>query len=268
MRVSYFFAIVFVICAFSFAAAAQCADAAKLEALDRAWGKYSDEGNRAELEKIYADDFANISLLEITGKKDAIDNAVENAGSGSVEPRYDNYMISCTPNTATITHRFVTTSSANGKEVTNYGRAIHFLEKRDGRWQVVSSTGHAMNDDALMVLNKEMDGYQAYVRRDIEWFEKNTADNYVGVDMTGNTHNKSQMLDQIRNNKVKYESVKLSDVSIRNEGDMAVITGIYKVKGTMEDGSPMKAKLRFTRTLAKMDGVWKAVASQAVAIDN
>ena len=251
------------------AVAAQCSDADKaaLEKFDRDWAKHSDDKNRVELNKIYADDFAGIGFLAITDKKQAIDGTV-NAPANQPTSTYDNYMISCTPNTATITHRNVTKQMADGKETVSYSRAIHVLEKRNGMWQVVSSTGHPMNEDSAVVFNKEMDGYQAFMRRDIAWFEKNTADNYSGISPDGKIHNKSQMLEAMKNDKAKYEMVKLSNVNITNEGDMAVITGVYHVKGMDAEGKPMEMKMRFTRTLAKKDGDWKAVASQATIMND
>lgn len=253
------------------AVSAQCSDAQTkaLEKWDRDWAKHSDDGNRAELDKIYADDFAGIGFLAITDKKQAIDNTISgNAAPNQPVSTYDNYMISCTPNTATITHRNVTKSMADGKESVSYSRAIHFLEKRGKNWQVVSSTGHPMSDESALIFNKEMDGYQAYMRRDIGWFEQNTADNYMGIGLDGNMANKSQMIERMKNDKNKYESVRLSNVSIRNEGDMAVITGVYNIKAMDPAGKPMEMKMRFTRTLTKKDGDWKAIASQVTLMND
>lgn len=261
---------VMVIAVSAVAVAAQCSDADQqaLEKFDRDWGKHSDSKNRAALEQIYADDFMSIGLIEMTGKKEAIDNTMNADTTNQPDVSYDNYMITCTSNTATVTHRNVVKTMADGKESVSYGRSIHVLEKRNGRWQVVSTTGHPMNDDVATVMNKEMDGYQAYLRRDIEWFEKNTADNYIGINAEGKTHNKAQMIEIIKNDKNKYEMVKLSDVSVRNDGDMAVITGVYKIKGMSADGKPMKMKIRFTRTLARKDGNWQAIAGQSTIVND
>lgn len=255
------------------AISAQCSEAETkaLEKLDRDWAKYGDTGNRAELEKIYADDFRAIGYLEVGGnKKETIDNTLNNTGSSAAQPEttYDNYVITCTPNTATITHRNTNRvmSGSGGKEYVNYSRSVHFLEKRGGRWQVVSMTGHAMADDSAVVMNTEIDGYKAYMRRDMDWFKNHTADNYIGTSMDGKTHNKMQMLEVIANDKNKYDSVKLTDAGVRVEGDMAVMTGVYDVKGQAADGKPMNMKMRFTRTLVKKDGRWQAVAGQTTAV--
>ena len=60
--------------------------------------------------------------------------------SGKPAPKvvYDNYIIGCTPTTATVTHRNTVTQTDGGKDQTTYSRSVHVLEKRGDRWQVVS----------------------------------------------------------------------------------------------------------------------------------
>ncbi len=255
----------------------QCSDADKkaLEALDKQWGEMSDKGDRAYLEKIYASDFAGIGFMNTTDRKQAIDGAIAQAEQAKTNPQdqpkpvYDTYVISCTPNTATITHRVaVRTKTDDGLYKNAYSRAIHFLEKRNGNWQVVSSTGHPFEGGGHLV-GKEIDGYKAYMKRDVAWFERNTADNYIGVGLNGQTVNKSQMLEAIKNDKNKYDSVKLSDVNVQMNGDMGVITGVYHIKGMDATGKPMEMKMRFTRTLAKEDdGKWRAIAGHSSVLND
>ena len=92
------------------AVAAECTDAqnAAFEKWDRDWGKYNIEGNGAELEKIYADDYRDIGFLGVSDvdKKTTIANAVKNVGSNpNIKSEYSDYIIHCTPNVVTITHR-------------------------------------------------------------------------------------------------------------------------------------------------------------------
>ena len=255
----------------------QCSEADKkaLEALDKQWGALSDKGDRAALEKIYADEFAAIGFMNMTGKKQAIDNTIAQAEEAKANPQdqpkpaYDTYVISCTPNTATITHRVAVRSKTDdGQYKNSYSRAIHFLEKRNGNWQVVSSTGHPIEGSGYLV-SKEIDGYKAYMKRDVAWFDRNTADNYVGVGMNGQTYNKTQMLDRLKNDKNKYDSIKLSNVNVQMNGDVGVVTGVYHVKGMDTEGKPMEMKMRFTRTMAKEDdGVWRAVAGHTTVLND
>jgi len=258
---------------------AQCSDADKkaLEAFDKASGDASRAGDRAALERIYADGYARFRLLRTTDRKQAIDNIVnaaqrrKSAGSQNqpqISLSADHYIISCTANTGTITHRVVIKTMTDGKESVAYRRSVHFLEKRGGRWQVVSNVRHRMNEGGNLIY-KHISGYNAFMNRDTKWFEKNMDDNYIGVSSTGTVRNKVQTIEYIKNNKNKYESIRLSNMNVNVDGKMAVVTGVYHFKGQTADGKPIDTKVRFTRTLAKKHGNWVAVAAQfATVTDN
>jgi len=59
----------------------------------------------------------------------------------------DHYVITCTPLTATITHRnsFIDPST----KLPAYSRSVHFLEKQGNSWKAVSNTGAALTDAQL-----------------------------------------------------------------------------------------------------------------------
>lgn len=245
--------------------AAQCSDVNRkaLEKLDRDWG---DANSRATLEKFYASDFESIGLLNTSSREQALEGADDPVDPNAPKNSYDTYVITCTAATATVTHRVVTVSEENGEKSTSYFRAIHFAEKRDGRWQFVSSTGHPM-DDAGVIIYKEIDGYHAYMNRDVEWMENNTAASYIGVNFLGNVVSKSQSIENMKNDKNKYDSVKLSNVRVRVDGDVGVITGVYDISGKDPGGNPISMKMRFSRTLKRDHGDWTAVASSSVRIE-
>ena len=235
----------------------QCSDADKkaLEAFDRAWGNAD---TRATLETFYADEFRNIGMVGTTTKEQALANIAP------VDPNmsYDNYIITCTPNTATITHRFAVKSKENGKDKTEYGRAIHFLEKRGGKWKVVSSTGHPMNNEAHIIA-LEMDLGPAFVARDVSWFERHVADDYIGSNFDGKMENKTQLIERVKNHKYSYDlPINMSDVNIRMNGDSATIMGVYNLTGRDDQGEPMKRTMRFSRMYVMKDGIWMIVADQ------
>lgn len=231
----------------------ECSEADKkaLEAFDQAWGEASD---RATLEPYYADDYRGISLLGTTTKEQALENIAP------FDPNVilDNYVITCTPNTATITHR-VKVKSESG---VTYGRAIHFLEKRGGKWKVVSSTGHALNNQGHIIA-LEMDLGPAFVARDVAWFERHVADNYIGSNFDGKMENKKQLIERVKNYKYSYDlPINMSNVNVRMNGDTATIMGVYNLTGKDEQGRPMKRTMRFSRMYVKKDGVWMIVADQ------
>jgi ketosteroid isomerase-like protein len=168
-------------------ASAQCTDAdrQKLEAWDKALGDASQRGDRASLQSAYADDYVGMVPWGTLDKATTVDNAVRAAERNKANPaaapalRYDHYDIACTPTTAVITHRNVSTAKRDGKEVTDYSRSVHVLEKRGGTWVLVSNAGSPL-DDAGTILYMEREWNDAAVRNDVAWFERNYATTTTG----------------------------------------------------------------------------------------
>ena len=256
-------------------AMAQCseADQQKLIAYDKAWGEAAQRGDKAFLQNIYADDYLNTSIAGTITKAQALDNAVRAAERRAANPQPaaaqttpDNYIIACTPNTATITHRNVTVTKADGKEQTSYSRSVHFLEKRGGEWRVVSDAGGPIND-AAQLLYMEMDWSDADKRRDATWFERNLADDYFGVSsLTGKLNTKADDVADVKNRKEVYDSAVSSDMQVRIEGNTGVVTGIYHLKGRDDKGQPLDRRIRYTDLYLKKDGRWQVIGSQGTDI--
>ncbi len=253
---------------------AQCseADQQKLIAFDKAWSEAGQRGDKAQLQNVYADDYLNTSIAGTITKAQAIENAVRAAERRSANPQPatqttpDNYIIACTPNTATVTHRNVTVTTVDGKERTSYSRSVHFLEKRGGEWRVVSDAGGPLND-AGKLLYMEMDWSDADKRRDTAWFERNFADDFFGVSsLTGKLTTKAEDIADIKNRKEVFDSAVASDMQVRVEGNTGVVTGIYHLKGRDDKGQPLDRRIRFTDIYAKKDGRWQVIASQGTLI--
>ncbi len=258
----------------SIAAYGQCTEAEKkkLEEFDRAWGDAGQRGDRAFLEKVYTDDFTNVSAAGVQTKAQIIDNTVkqaERARASSQNPpkvTHDYYVISCTPNTATITHRNVITTVTEGKERTEYTRSVHFLENRGGRWQVVSNAGHSL-DDAGTLVYMEQEWNDADVKRNASWYERNFAEDATDVSSrTGALSGKMEDIQEVKNTKRTTESADLSEVNVRVEGSAAVVTGLNHVKGRDEKGNPYDRWVRFTDTYVKRDGRWLVWATQGTEV--
>lgn len=252
----------------------ECSDADRkaLETFDRAWGEAGEKGDRAALMNVYADDY--ISMPEMTNKTQAIDDTMKSFERDKVNPlmadkiSHDNYMITCTPTTATITHRNVITTKtgAGGKEETFFTRSVHFLEKRKGKWQVVSNAGHGLDDYGVLTY-MEHDWNNATLKRDVEWFDKNYAADFSGVSSrTGAIMNKVEDVADMKNDKSVYEPFELSEMNIRIDGNTAVVTGVNHVKGRDEKGQPFDFRTRFTDTFIKRDGRWQVWATQGTRI--
>jgi ketosteroid isomerase-like protein len=251
----------------------ECADADKkaLEAFDRAWGEAGVKGDRNALTAIYADDYTG--MPEMQNKTQTLDNTMkafeaEKANPSGDKVSHDNYMISCTPVSAVITHRNVVTvkNGAGGKEETFWTRSVHMLEKRGGKWQVVGNAGNGL-DEYAVIDYLERDWAVAEVKRDMNWFERNFASDYSGIgSRSGNLSNKAAEIAGMKNDKSVTESAEATEMNIRIEGNSAIVTGIYRTKGRDEKGQPFDRRIRYTDAYIKRDGRWQVWASQGTLI--
>lgn len=252
------------------AAFGQCSDADKkaLEALDRAWGEASEKGDRAALMNIYADDFTGLPGMQ--GKAAAIDAAVKAAEANKKNPNpdkvtHDHYYISCTPMSAVITHRNTiwTADGTGGKPETFWTRSVHMLEKRGGKWQVTSNAGGSGLDDYDVLWYLEQDWNDAVAKQDAKWFEANFASDFTSIGgPEGKLNNKKEDIAETVNSKVKMELAETTGMEIRVDGDKAIVTGVFRTKGTDEKGMAFDRKVRYTDVWIKRDGKWVAWSSQ------
>ena len=248
------------------------ADKKALEAFDHAWSTAGDNGDRGALTSILADDFTGMPTM--INKTQSIEGTIAAFERNKANPEgrdqvsSDNYMISCTPMTATITHRNVVTTKngKGGKEETFYSRSVHFLEKRGGKWMAVSSANHSL-DDYGVLMYMEHDWSNADVKRDMSWYERNFAADFSGISSrTGKLSNKAEEIDGYKNDKNVTESAEPTNMNIRVEGNTAVVTGVYRTVGRDEKGQPFDRRNSFTDTFIKRDGRWQIWATQGTLI--
>jgi len=252
----------------------ECSDADKkaLEAFDRAWGEAGDKGDRAALTAVYADDY--MSIPQMMNKMATVEDTMKSFERDKANPQmadkitHDNYMITCTPMTATITHRNVVTTmnGADGKEETFWTRSVHVLEKRGGKWQVVSNAGNGLDEyDTLAYM--EMDWNNAYKMRDAAWFERNYAGDMTEVDSSdGKIVGKKAAIAAMTADKSVIEWMMIEALDTRVEGNTAIVTSILHAKGRDEKGAAFDRRTRYTDTFIKRDGRWMVWASQGTRI--
>lgn len=254
-------------CAFS--AIAQCSDADKtaLEAFDRAWGEAGEKGDKAALMAIYADDYFGMPGSQ--SKTVTIDNTMAAFERNKTNPTpdktsHDVYRISCTPNSALVTHRNVvwTANGAGGKAETFFTRSVHTLEKRGGKWQVVGNSGNSLDEyDTVEFLEQAWN--DAFWKKDAEWFQKNFAEDFSNISSeTGALSGKAAEVESIRNDKNTYELVETTNMNTNIDGRTARITGIFHLKGKDDKGKAFDTKMRYTDIWIKRDGRWQAWSSQ------
>lgn len=87
------------------------------------------------------------------------------------------------------------------------------------------------------------------------------ADKFIFVDTDGSVNSRAKYLADWK--ATKYTSVDVSDFHVSVTGHTAVVTMIFKSKGTLANGKPMDINARWVDTWVKMpDGKWQCVLSQ------
>jgi ketosteroid isomerase-like protein len=263
-----------VLFATSISAFAECSDTDKkaLEAFDHAWGKAGQDGDKAALMGIYADDY--LGLPDMEGKSATIDGTMMTFERNKANPAgvnkttYDHYIISCTPASATITHRNTvwTPVGEGGGAQTFYTRSVHVLEKRGGKWQVVSNAGSGLDDyDVLWYL--EQDWNDAVLKKDGAWFEKNYAKDFTSISsVSAKVMSRAEDIADTVGDKGTMELVETTGMNIRIDRNFAVITGMFRTKGKDAKGAAFDRKIRYTDTWIRRDGRWQAWSSQGTMI--
>lgn len=251
--------------------AGECSEADKkaLIAFDKGWTAANLSGDRVAIAAFYADEF--MTFPNMIDKTAAINNAVAAFERNKANPQgaattvTDHYQITCSGTTASMIHRN-TTTPAGGKGQPSFSRSVHFLEKRNGKWVAVSNAGGALNDSD-MLRYMEMDWINAVRARDYDWMEKNFATDFTEVSpITGDIASKRQSIDGFKADKTVFDVMEVTEMSVRVDGNAAVVTGRGYGRGKFGDGKPFDLKLRFTDTYVKRDGRWQAWASQATVI--
>jgi len=253
---------------------AQCTDAEKkaLETFDHAWGDATNRGDKAAMATFISNEYQGFGAAGTQGKTAAIAASAAAADQNRANPAdaprpvYGSYSFSCTPNTATITHLTTVTQRVDGKDETFYNRSVHFLEKRDGRWQVVANAGHPL-DDAGVLAYMERAWNDASLKNDASWTERNYAFDASDISSrSGGIMTKTQAVADARSAKATFQSLDLSELNIRTEGNTAVVTGVNHVVGLDAQGKSLDRRVRFTDVFIKRDGRWQVWATQGTTI--
>ena len=111
----------------------------------------------------------------------------------------------------------------------------------------------------------ESDWGDAFERRDLAALDRMMADEYILTDPLGSVRSKEESLQAIKTNQLHFESTRSDGVTVRINGDTALVTGTSTFKGRYK-GWPMSGKYQYTDVLVKRNGCWKAVASHITAL--
>jgi len=120
-------------------------------------------------------------------------------------------------------------------------------------------------DDKSMVLALESAWNQAEIHHDANAVASIMADTFISVDHHGVLQNKAQYLAGLKDLSFKPEEIANSDTSVYLYGNVAVVTSVYRTKGT-DSGKAFVHHGRFTDTWVRLNGEWKCVANQETLI--
>jgi ketosteroid isomerase-like protein len=152
------------------------------------------------------------------------------------------------------------------------GRYTMVLEKRGGKWMLVSEHySEAQHDRKAMeaqVLKVGLAYNEMIVRGNASEIEKILADEYLYTNEKGEVRNKTEDLATYKTRKSKIESSVTTNQKVRVIGNNAAIeTGTFHVKGIGGDGKPFDETERYTSVWMWRDLRWQLVSDHTSQIN-
>jgi ketosteroid isomerase-like protein len=131
--------------------------------------------------------------------------------------------------------------------------------------QTAASTGAASPATAAMVRSIEEAWVAAYVKGDTGTIGRVLGREYVEVGPDGKPANRSEAMQDIASGRLKYTSIRLGDLAVRQYGTVAVVVGDATQKGTYA-GKDISGAVRFTDVFVRRGGRWQAVSSHLTMV--
>ena len=105
----------------------------------------------------------------------------------------------------------------------------------------------------------------ALMRGDGPAFARQVAEDWKIVLGEAKTLTIAQVSDALAQGKMKFRSVKVTELEARSYGDTAIVIGVNETSGSW-NGEDFQGRDRFTDVFVKKDGAWKCVASHTSTI--
>jgi len=109
--------------------------------------------------------------------------------------------------------------------------------------------------------------FRAMTSGDLDGLGRLLADNLVYVHSSGRIETKVQFLESLRSGQLKYTSISPSDLVVRANGSLGVVTGRAQVK-VVSGGQPREFTIRYTAVYALNSGVWQLSSWQSTRIES
>lgn len=107
---------------------------------------------------------------------------------------------------------------------------------------------------------------KAQLAGDVGTMDRMLAEDFIGISMSGQVNTKAQHLERIRSRKLVVTRIDLSDMKVKLEGPVAIVTSQADVEGTNE-GVSVKGKYRYMRVYQHQpSGEWKITHFEATRI--
>jgi ketosteroid isomerase-like protein len=116
------------------------------------------------------------------------------------------------------------------------------------------------SDSSSKVLALESKWNDAYRQGDIATLNGLLADDFIITVEDGTTYSKSGYIARLGGTGEHVELSEMSNLKVRVHGNVAVVTGEYREKGTSK-GKPYEYRDRLTDVWVNSDGRWQVIAS-------
>ena len=112
------------------------------------------------------------------------------------------------------------------------------------------------------LMQMERDWGAAEIKKDYAAVERILADDWVGIDYSGNIVDKAQAIEDLKSGTSTLTSEELGPMTVRVFGNTAVVTGSDTEKSA-DRGKDSSGKYVWTDVFVSRNGRWQAVASQS-----
>jgi ketosteroid isomerase-like protein len=131
-------------------------------------------------------------------------------------------------------------------------------------FKVVPAAQVASKEDQIGKL--EDDWAAAMVKADLGALDAIMANDFVSTSPTGEVQTKEGLMAELKNGKLKFESMHVDELKVRTYGDTAIAFGMDTSKAAY-DGKDISGQFRWTDVFVKRNGRWQAVASHLSRVD-
>ncbi len=118
-------------------------------------------------------------------------------------------------------------------------------------------------EESIKALTEQL--RQAALKGDVATFDKLLADDHISINIVGGTATKTEVLENFKSGKVKFEALEFSDMKVRVYGDTALVNHTANVKGHL-GATDISGQWRVVRVVVKRKGKWQTVSFQATRV--